>query len=397
MRYYIKQIGTKDCAMACLKMLLSIIYKSNKFLYYPQSTKDAAYSLQEIINYADLEGVTLNGFKYNDKKAIFNTFKYPKLCVMNNNGILHMVLVRKYTNRNVLVYDPKNEPYWISKKNFIENWNGETLEVDKVRGSNYKNTFKSPISIFNKIMLVLLQLLSAAFALLAMFFVNSQIKFVVPVILFSAFAITEIVYKRFLIVTMKKFDIEMIDKIYDSNSKLIREKIEDINKFKILAIGKPIEIINSLVILFAGMTIIGINAYLNILNILLIITIRTIFDIVENRYFLYKQNNTNLKEQELLMSRSKDEFKERFSELQKQVYIKASFLNYKNYIIIFLIGIITLVYSAFANEISINFIIFHIFIYYYISNGAAKLLKIYLHNDEYIHSKCLFKYYCNDL
>ena len=67
MSYFIKQIGTKDCAIACLKMLLAISYRSKKFLYYPQPSKDQALSLNDVIKFAEKEGVELKGYKYHKK------------------------------------------------------------------------------------------------------------------------------------------------------------------------------------------------------------------------------------------------------------------------------------------------------------------------------------------
>ena len=52
MKYFIRQLGQKDCAFACLKMLLAITHKNKDYLYYQQNDIDRSYSLEEIIKLA---------------------------------------------------------------------------------------------------------------------------------------------------------------------------------------------------------------------------------------------------------------------------------------------------------------------------------------------------------
>lgn len=397
MSYFIKQIGTKDCAIACLKMLLAICYRSKKFLYYPQPSKDEAFTLKDVIKFASKEGVELEGFKYVKKESLFVKTNDPKLAVITSNNLLHMVLLRKIRTNRIQVYDPKNGIYWISKKEFLSLWNGEILEVKSVSGSSYEGKFKSPIKPKYRIASSFLQILSMIFILSAMFFVNSDFPFYIPVLLFTCFAITELVYKKVLIVTMKRFDASIIEKIFYGDKATFKDKYIEMNKFKTMVIGTPIQIINSIIVLVSGFIILGINGYLNILNLLGIIAIRLLFDLVELKLFSSRNSSVLISENELLENSDETNFGTRLMAVQEKAYRQVTFMNFKKYLLAFITGIVCLFYAGFIGEISLNFIMFHSIIYFYLSENASKLLDIYLKTSDYRQSKCLYKYYCNEM
>lgn len=397
MSYFIKQIGTKDCAIACLKMLLAISYCSKKFLYYPQPSKDQALSLNDVIKFAEKEGVELKGYKYHKKESLFIKSNEPKLAVIANNNILHMVLLKKIRQNKVLIYDPKNGVYWLSKKEFIELRNGEMLEVESVKGSNYEGKYRSPIKLKYRIASSFLQICSMTFILLAMFFVNNQFPFYVPVLFFTCFAITELVYKKILIVTMKRFDASVIDKMFYGDTKSFKDKYIEMTKFKTLVIGTPIQIINSVIVLIAGSIILSFNGYLNIVNLLGVISARLLFDIIELKIFTSKSKSVLISENELLENSDESNFASRLLKVQDKAYRQVTFMNFKKYVVFFVTGIICLLYAGFIGQISLNFIMFHSIIYFYLSENASKLLEIYIKNSDYRQSKCLYRYYCNEM
>ena len=65
----------------------------------------------------------------------------------------------------------------------------------------------------------------------------------------------------------------------------------------------------------------------------------------------------------------------------------------KNYIVIFIAGILSLVYSSLSDSISLNFILFHLFMYLTLSKNVAKIVEIVMYQEEYKYYKCLYKYY----
>lgn len=170
MSYYIKQIGTKDCAFACLKMMLAIIYRTKKFLFYPQEDKDKCYSLEDIIKIANKEGVELTAFRYKCKENIFSNDVTPLLIPIKTKNILHMVLIKRIKGNKIQVYDPDLGIYWIEEDELMEIWNGECLEPKKIKKSYYNEPKKRIIPIKFRIGISIFQLSAFASLLSCLFF-----------------------------------------------------------------------------------------------------------------------------------------------------------------------------------------------------------------------------------
>lgn len=377
-------------------MLLASVYHNKDFLYYPQIDKDRAYSLNDIIKIAKNEGVILKGYKYINKEILFRGVTLPALLPIKVNEMLHMVLLTHIGRRKVKVKDPKLGIYKIKKEELFDIWNGEFLEIEGINGSNYKKKRIKAIPIKYTILSTFFQICSLFFLLCAMLFVDKTYPFYVPLSLFLCFGISEITYKRMLIMSMKKFDDGIIKNIFSTNRSKFKDKYYEMSNFKLLLISRPIQIINSVIILIAGFIILGFNGYLNIINIAIIITMRLILDVIENKVFNSRKRNIDGVERELLRSEHADNFISKLMEVQNQAYKRVAFNNFKKYCIAFLTGTICLLYCAFTGQININFIIFHAFIYFYLSEMSSKLLDMYYKLPDFRYSKCLYEYYCSE-
>ena len=206
MRYFIKQIGEKDCALTCLKMLLAIVYKSKKFLLYPLDDIERTYSLEEIIKIASKEGVKLYAFRFKNKEDLVKQTSFPVLVPIKSGNTLHMVLIRKIKKNKLLIYDPAEEPKWVDFYEFTKIWNGECLEINEVKGSLFKEKKFNLVSKPYKVLVPLFQLLSFGFLIFALFFIDENYSFLIPLCFLVAFVIFEFIYRTLLINEMKSFD-----------------------------------------------------------------------------------------------------------------------------------------------------------------------------------------------
>ena len=111
-------------------MLLSIVYKSNKFLTYPQASAEKSLSLDEVMKICEREGVKLYAFRFKKKEDLLKQESFPLLAPLIINGSFHMVLIKKIKKNKLYVYDPARSPLKINFLDFINYWNGECLEVE---------------------------------------------------------------------------------------------------------------------------------------------------------------------------------------------------------------------------------------------------------------------------
>ena len=89
-------------------------------------------------------------------------------------------------------------------------------------------------------------------------------------------------------------------------------------------------------------------------------------------------------------------YKEKILNFQNSVYGFVSFINARKYVIAFLAAVLSAIYAAFANQISINFILFHTFFYLYLSDSLTKIFEVIIKKPEFDYYKCLYQYYSRD-
>ena len=68
--YYIPQVTKSGCGFTCLKMLLAIVRKDERYLYLSEDESHSSYSYQDLLEIAQRYEVTLTGIKYPDKSDL---------------------------------------------------------------------------------------------------------------------------------------------------------------------------------------------------------------------------------------------------------------------------------------------------------------------------------------
>lgn len=387
---YIKQIGEKDCAFAALKILLANVYKNKDFLYYPQQKLDIAYNLKEIMQIANNEGVKLSVYRISKKEDVYALKKSKALLNLKIENHYHLVYLVKATKKYVIYLDPQLGKIKLKMKDFITIFNGEIMEVTEVRGSNFKFKNKRILSISQSLLLIFLQLITSSLFILGLFYINEEVSFVIPILLFSGFIISLIIFQNVLMYIMKRIDKNLFKKIYRSHG-FLKDKYYKINKLKTLAITFPMNIINSIIFIIFSAFILGINNYLNLIAIGGFLIIIIIINLLTNRYLLYQKNELCSLEHQLFKV-DKDDIKleEYFDELNNGTYKVAFLINIKKYIYIFISIVLSLVLASFENEIYLNFVLFYTIAFYYIGDNLDKLFNSDSSYEDYKYYKALY-------
>ena len=114
---------------------------------------------------------------------------------------------------------------------------------------------------------------------------------------------------------------------------------------------------------------------------------------------IFKNNRKDISDYENEILSLKDDnngnLKEKLASLYKKTYSFATFINVKKMILIFLIIVISLIYCAFTGNISLNFVLFHAFIYYYLSQNVGKIIECLESYNQKRYYLSLYQYYCN--
>lgn len=119
------QHDEKDCASACMKMILSFYGKSTSInnLRISAGTDNSGTSGYGIIESARKNGLSCKGFSAPDKN-ILSTIPCPAIFHINRNQREHYVVVNKITSKKVCVYDPSEGINKINIEDFLKIWTG---------------------------------------------------------------------------------------------------------------------------------------------------------------------------------------------------------------------------------------------------------------------------------
>ena len=398
MKYYIKQIGEKDCGVTCVKMLLAIVYKNTDYLYYPHVNVETSSSLRDLINLAKKEGVIIKASRIIDKKALFKkTVSCPFLIVINKKDNLHMVLIKKITKSRVKVYDPSSGIYWISKNNLFKIWNGEILEVSNILTSNFK---LKKIRVYPKYFFwitILFQFLSLLSLITATFFIDKKFSFMISFLLFLSYIIFELLYQKIIILSLKYFDNQIFLEECFFKRQDFNKYYLPMSKFKFSLVSTPVKFISSFFMLVFGCIILGINNYWSLLILAITFAFQYIFKKIDNKFYKTKKNNLENIENKLLSNSNinGDEFKNEVKALNSQSYECISYNNFKRYFLIFLTICLSLIYIGFTGFISINYMFFHFFIFVFLQEQFEKIIEIDNDIENIKYYKCLYFYHFN--
>lgn len=394
MKYFIQQIKEKDCGFACLKILMANVHRNKDYLYYPQDIDDHPYSLAELIKIARDEKITLKAYRFIKKSEIKNDKNFPILTVCKANQKLHMVVLYKIKKNNFYIFDPIKGKIKIKENEFYEIWTGETLINLGVEKNKYH---AKKINIKEKVFILgssIVQVISFACLAIGLYFINDKISFIIPILLFLVYFLFELLYKQVSIIGMKFFD-KKIYKNLESTQRMPNKFFEDISFYKTLFFSTPIQLISIGLSIILFVILLGLNSFLNLINIGLVVVINLFMNFGLK---IYQERNKRDSYLEFLsVDYSENQNVRKLKVLNDVTYKSIDALNLKNYVTLFLIITLCLFYASLTDNVSINFVLFHVFSYFFLNELLNNfILKIdnLKKMDEY---KCLYLNYFSNL
>ena len=205
--YYIHQVTKSGCGFACLKMLLAIAHKDERYLYLKEDENHGTYSYQQLVSIAQHYDVTLQGVNYPEKDDLRHLTRFPLiLTVIQENGSPHAVLVTKRKGKKIKIYDPDKGIYWQKVDRFIKKWDATALSINQVRERPFTSRIIDVSDTKGEIASYIMQTLAAVFLALATFFIKPDSSFILPLVFLLVSVVCEIILRMFLLRRMQKCD-----------------------------------------------------------------------------------------------------------------------------------------------------------------------------------------------
>ena len=393
MKYYIQQLGHKDCGITSLKILLANIYKRKDFLFYPEADINESLSLDQLITIAKNEGVELKGYRIKNKEEIKLLKNKKILVILIQNGVSHIVNVDKIRKKYIKVYDSSIGFIKYKYEDFFKLFTGEFLEVVSIKGSNYKHKEKDLMPKKYRLIILGLQILSFLLLAVTFLFVNEEFSFIFPLIFVFAFTLLFVIQQQFLVFTMKKIDKTLYDEIFNRSKDKIKEKYLNITKLKKSLFVDPSQLVASILVVLIAVIILGLNSYLNLFAIGIVLLVQVCLLLIQNKFFNTNVNKISNLENNFFMSKNKEDSYKIYERINDATYKYLNITNLKKCVIYLLIIVLCFFLSSFSGNISLNFILFHFFIFILISENLEKIMLYKSQIDEQNYLKSYYYYY----
>ena len=205
--YYIPQVTKSGCGFTCLKMLLAIVRKDERYLYLSEDESHSSYSYQDLLEIAQRYEITLTGIKYPDKSDLRHFKDFPLiLTVQRENQSPHAVLAIKMRGNRIKIMDPEKGTYWQNIDKFIREWDSTALAISHVEDCPFTLRQVDAKDRKGEVLSYILQALAAVFIALATFFVKPEGSFFLPLVFCAASLVCEIILRMMLLKRMQKYD-----------------------------------------------------------------------------------------------------------------------------------------------------------------------------------------------
>jgi len=394
MRYFVFQGNDHDCGFAALKMLLSRVHRSASYLDIPKPAQKRGYfSYRDLIDLAAAHGVRLVAYTLFDKSELVIVDGLPILAAIKTSSTnVHMIVIIKITRRKIIADDPARGRIVYRRHDFVKIWDGTFIKVEEVKAEAKSKRAPALLPRGRKATLAALQILSSTFVLTSFFFVSSEVYFVMPLLFFVLFIISELVYRRYLFCAMEGFDAKYLLSTYDIDKDKMRERYLRYHAFKQgFFISPQTIVVASIATLFTAFLLVY-NDWRHLFFLASVLLYSSLdASILERSTDKRRRELERLEEGILRQAMTRSEAMTNFRVMSKASSEIAKRLMLRRYVALFLIGTCVLLACALLREMTLNFLLFHFFIYLLFYENVGKLFRASSQRGENGRSLSRFK------
>lgn len=376
MRHFVYQGNEQDCGFAALKMLLCRVQRNSSFLQLSKGEgKRRSYSYRDLLTIAADNGVTLKAYRLINKEEIRTWRPLPILAVINNKEHrLHMVLIHKIRHGQVFIDDPQYGSIRKSCSEFIKTWDGTFLSVSDVKMVKPVKRDSHILSPTSHVALIIMQALSAIFALVGFAFISAESYFIFPLLFFAISIVSELLFRRYQFIVLARFDKRYLSLTYHDDKTLMRGKFARYHEFKRRYFLYPQTIVQSSVIVLSSFIVLIFNDLSHIIYLMMLLLCVILERVWRVTIYNRKRQRIENMEQDIFRSGlTKEAVEEHLKNMSRDSLSLAKGVASRKYVGLFLVAVAALIYTAISGEVSLNYFIFHFMFYMLFHDNLALL------------------------
>lgn len=353
--FCIQQIGESDCGIAAVKTLMANLFNKEEYLYIKEDEEHGPYSFSELIEFAKGYGVTLLGVEYEAPEFEILPSQ-PFLVVFTlSEHTNHLIYVSKIKKRSVEIFDPGKGKKVISKKEFFEYFKGKALVVEDYKEINLPEPKNEDITTKDQVIASIIQIISIAFFIAGIMFIDSESYIFVPIIFLMLYLIVQLLLEKYLVSLLKKVDANYVDELKGrpKNTKLFLLRLAEYKKT--LFVG-PIKLTTDIIaVIFLGVVMVLNNRYMAFT--LLFAIMFALIDFVFIDDYIKKKEDKLAREEAELDYFDGDEFYLSIKDVTEGAYGLALIKRSSRYITLFVLLLSVLLVMIVSKIVSVPFLL----------------------------------------
>ena len=365
--FYLPQLTTSDCGIACLKMILADLNKDPQYLHMPCDENHGQYSFKQICSVAKKNGLTLCGFKVTDKEEI-RKCNFPAIVRMTNDEKSHhAVIVTKMSRDRVHLVDPHFGPMKMKVDDFFDKWDGTGLFISQFEKSQYPYDSLEPLEKKHKAMTFAMQIVSGILLALGVYFISPDTPYYMAVIFLGLGIVTDLLLRAYIFKLMTVVDNYFEERFQDLDNKNCYQYYIRCQEFKKTYLTTNLNVVYSLIVSLFIIAITLLNSRNNfpiVVAPILLSAFEYLF--VSKREEIFAQKMAD-EEEELRTIRTKRDIQMKVNLLQKKAYDFSKYKLISKFIGVFLFTMTSILSMCLTSSFTLINLIFmlaiQIFIY----------------------------------
>ncbi len=191
-----------------------------------------APSLRELMEYAAKHGLILKAYRMGKKEKIARYLDEPVLALVQEDGLSHMVYLRKGRFGRYILLDPARGKRRLKEAAFLNIFAGIFLKKDSFVPKPEQIPKPTFVKRGTMMILNLARSVSVLLVFLALYFVDEEGSFPLTVALFSSFALLSVFSRAFSSKKMREFDLVYLDSLYGIEPRKRKEAYLHFHRFK---------------------------------------------------------------------------------------------------------------------------------------------------------------------
>lgn len=373
--FFIQQANHHDCGFTTLKILLANLHHDRNYLFLASPFKDDEnVSIYSLIQEGKKYDTTLLALRAENKYELSSNVDVPFIAVLASNYSPHAVYVFRVSKKYVYYFDPVSGKKKNKINDFVSLWTGELLTIKDYAPYRCPIKRSSVISIKERMITCLLEVLSAVSAVLAVYFINKDSYIYLPLIFFTLMIVLEMILKRYSLSIMNHIDKRMNESLGEIKNNDFYAFYYHFEHYKKYLLVNNLSIFSNAFAVMLIVLVLLLNDKMNALYAFLNIFLAAISIFFFHPLLDKEEVLINEKEEKLKVVNTKEEAVSLMNETRSKSYSYASKVTMYKYVIIFIQVIASFIMMMFLKVVNVTYIICYTFLQIYLYNNLEELL-----------------------